>query len=231
MKMNDVAIFGGKMDLAMDDESLKKQLQEDADFGARGTDGVDYLSFSGKMGTYACGIEKNDMDPNELWLVAIPLFKTGYICWKGRKPVSRRLAGPREPRIPQPAEDELGPFNEKIGEGWYPARAMGARSLATGLEIDFTNNSKSGVAEIAALHRGCLERVSAGEACWPVVTFDKEKFEAQGQVNFKPVIKPTMWLTTDQIQQWKGDFDPMAEWVEGAEAEEEVKAKPRPRKL
>merc|ERR1711974_113343 len=49
-----------------------------------------YISFSGKNGAYSIGQEKDDADPNEIWLINIFEFQGGWMCWKGGAPVANR---------------------------------------------------------------------------------------------------------------------------------------------
>lgn len=204
---NQVQVFGGT-DL-LDRDTLEKQLAVDAEYGERSS-GVSYMSFSGKRGLYKVGIEGRAPGESEPFLVAIPLFKTGYICWKGGRPVDKRMAGPRDPRIAEPDMNEHGPFNEKNGEGWSKARSMAARSLENGEEIEFTVNTKSGVAVIADLHKEIRDRLRETDEVWPVITFGMEEFEAQGNRNFKPTLNVIAWLTSKDIVKWQGeDFDAM----------------------
>lgn len=223
--MNDVAIFGGT-DLT-DTDALKQQLAETADIGARGADGVSYMSFSGKKGRYRIGTEGREPGEDEPFLVAVPLFKIGWICWKNGKPAAKRMAGLRDPQIPEPDSDELGPF-DKEADGWYRARSMAARSMENGEEVEFTINSKSGVAAIADLHKQIREQMQSSDAIWPVIRFGSEEFESGGYKNDKPVIEIIKWLTVDQIKLWTDDFDPMTLLEEG---EEEKAPAPRRRKL
>lgn len=207
MTDNNVAVFGG-VDLT-DTETLRKQMAETADVGARGAEGVSYMSFSGKKGRYKIGVEGREPGAKEPFLVAIPLFKMGYICWKNGKPIAKRLAGLRDPQITEPSADELGPF-EKDGEGWFRGRSMAARSLENGEEIEFSINSKSGVAVIADLHKQVTEKMASSDAFWPVVVFGSEEFEAGGYKNDKPTMDVIAWLTRDDIMKWNSDdFDPM----------------------
>lgn len=221
---NPIMPFGGKADLT-DEKALMQQMQEQADFGARGGD-VSYMSFSGKKGQYKIGVNGRAPEPGEPWLVAVPLFKTGYICWKGGKPVSKRMAGMREPNIMQPDPEEGGPFDDRKGEGWFQARSMGARSLMNGEEIEFTINSKSGVAAIAELQREVLEQMAAGHGFWPVIEFGTESFESKGFKNDKPTLTVRKWLTSDDIKKWDEDFDPMSFLEDGDDEQEKVEAEP-----
>lgn len=225
---NDITPFGGGKVALIDDKELLEFMQEDADFGARSGD-LSYMSFSGKRGRYSIGVDGREPASDEPFLIALPLFKKGYICWKDGKPISKRMAGQREPKVMQPAPDELGPF-DKDDEGWFAARSIGARSLLNGEEIEFTTNSKSGVATLAELHREILEALSAGEPPWPIVNFGMEEFASKGYKNFKPTVDIVKWLSTDDITKWADDsFDPMAEWMSGNKEDEE-RAAPAPRR-
>jgi len=216
----------------MDEEALAESLAENSDFGAR-TSGISYMSFSGKKGIYSIGTAGRSPAEDEPFLVAIPLFKTGYICWKGGRPISKRLAGPREPKIMAPDPEEGGPFDTNRGEGWFEARSMGARSLINGEEVEFTINSKSGVSVIADLHKECAARIRAREAAWPIITFGTEQFESSGYRNDKPKITPIKWLTSQEAMKWTSDeFDPVAAWLSDTPAESSRPStglKPRPK--
>lgn len=224
---NEVMPFGGGVDLT-DEDALARQLSEDADFGARAGD-ISYMSFSGKRGAYKIGVEGRSPEPSEPFLVAVPLFKTGYIAWKGGRPIAKRMAGMNEPRVMQPDPDEGGPFDPNRGEGWFSARSLFARSLFNGEQIEFTNNSRSGVAVIADLHKDVVARLRAGEPAWPIVEFGMEEFTSNGHTNFKPMLVERGWLTTDQINDWTDpDFDPMT-WIEDEPASPK-KVEPRKRR-
>jgi hypothetical protein len=204
---NEVALFGGTVDLT-DTETLRRQMTETADIGARG-EGVSFMSFSGKRGLYKIGVDGRGLHENEPFLVAIPMFKIGWICWKGGKPLAKRMAGLREPMVAEPDMSEFGPFNTGQGEGWQRARSMYMRSLLTGEEIEYSTSSKSGVAVVADLHQQVRAAMSAGDGVWPIIEMGMEEFTAQNQKNFKPTIEVLKWLTRDDILRWKDDFDPM----------------------
>lgn len=226
---NEVAPFGGNFDVA-DDAALAAQLSEGADFGARSGD-LSYVSFSGKRGRYQIGTAGREFDNPEPCLVAVPLFKTGYIAWKGGRPIAKRMAGPRDPKIMTPDNDEGGPFDAQRGEGWFAARSMCCRSLVNGEQMEFTINSRSGVAVIADLHKQVVERLRADEPAWPIVEFDMEEFTSNGYTNFKPKLVEVGWITTQQMQEWADpDFDPMT-WVEEQGSPKEVAPRARRGKL
>lgn len=209
---NDVAPFGGNFDVA-DEQALAAQLAEDADFGSRSGD-LSYVSFSGKRGLYKIGTSGRAFEDPEPCLVAVPLFKTGYIAWKGGRPIAKRMAGMKDPRIMAPDPEEGGPFDAARGEGWFTARSLCCRSMVNGEQMEFTINSRSGVAVIADLHKAVVERLRASEPAWPIIEFDMEEFTSNGYTNFKPKLIERAWITTEQMQEWADpEFDPMT-WLE-----------------
>jgi len=172
-------------------------------------DGSVYLNFTGKRGVYELGKEKEDLDATEVWLINIASFEDGYVCWKGGKTAATRMANIYNGQhIPTPASDELGPFNSSQGEGWFPAKSMVIKSVeADDRQGYWKINSKSGVAVFADLQAQVAERLRSGRACWPLVNLGKEKFEAQGQKNYKPVITVYGWLSQDAVGTLAADPD------------------------
>jgi hypothetical protein len=49
------------------------------------------------------------------------------------------------------------------------------------------------------------ERLRAGRACWPLVRCGKEKFEAQGQKNYKPKLDVYGWLSQEAVGELAAD--------------------------
>jgi hypothetical protein len=172
-------------------------------------DGSVYLNFTGKRGVYEFGKDKEDIDASELWLVNIASFEDGYVCWKGGKTIATRMANIYgEQRISAPAADEQGPFNTTQGEGWFAAKSMVVKSLeADDRQGYWKINSKSGVAVFADLLQQVGDRLRAGRASWPLVNMGKEKFEAQGQKNYKPVLTVYGWLSDAAVGDLAADPD------------------------
>lgn len=170
-------------------------------------DGSVYLNFTGKRGVYEFGKDKEDLDPSEIWLVNIASFEEGFVCWKGGKTAATRMANIYSGQhIPAPAHDEMGPFNVQQGEGWFPAKSMVIKSIeADDRQGYWKINSKSGVAVFADLQAQVAERLRAGRACWPLVRLGKEKFEAQGQKNYKPKLDVYGWLSQEAVSELAAD--------------------------
>lgn len=188
-------------------------------------DGSVYLNFTGKRGVYEFGKDKEDIDKSELWLVNIASFEDGYVCWKGGKTAATRMANIYSGQhIAAPAPDELGPFNTAQGEGWFPAKSMVIKSVeADDRQGYWKINSKSGVAVFADLQAQVAERLRAGRPCWPLVNLGKEKFEAQGQKNYKPQIDVYGWLSQEAVAELAADpdadIDELVRMSEGATKE------------
>lgn len=225
-----VPVFGGTVDIA-ETERLMQAMEETAGEGGRMGD-VSFMSFSGKKGVYKIGVDGREPGAQEPFLVAIPSFELGYMCWKGGKPVSKRMATISQPKIQEPDPEEFGPFDERRGEGWFRARALTAKSLENNEQVYFSINSKSGVAALSDLQREVLARMKQGQPCWPVLIFGEEEFESQGYKNYKPTFDVIEWLSSEQVQSLADpEVDPMSLLEGGTETEEEAPAPTKRRRL
>lgn len=175
----------------------------------RAPDNSDYLNFSGKRGLYTIGKDKRRVENDELWILNIGSFEEGYVCWKGGRPASTRMANIYTGvPVEQPSDDDQGPFNAGKGEGWFFARAWVSKSIDTDEQGYFKNNSVSGVGEMADLVEECSRRMAVGQPCWPVFKYDMEEFEAQGHKNFKPIFNVYGWLDDEALAKTAADdFD------------------------
>lgn len=208
---NEVAnVFGGKP-LAMTD---KQAMAEKAAAAAQDSprqgapDGSDYLNFSGKRGLYQLGKEKRAVLNDELWLLNIASFESGYVCWKGGQPQGTRLSNIYTGvPVQRPDADEGGPFKHDDGEGWHQAKAWVSKSLDNDQQAYFKNNSVSGVAEMADMIEEVARRMAVDEPCWPVFYYDMEEFSAQGHKNFKPVFTVYGWIGDEQVAELGADPD------------------------
>ncbi len=191
-------------------EKLAQALGESAAKDPRGAsaDGSDYMNFSGKGGRYEVGQKKEDVDPDEAWVVDVSRFEDGWICWKENRPVATRLY-PLGQEVPSPDTNEHGPFTRE-GDGWYQAKSMILRSIDTGQQVYFKINSVSGVSEFASLQKAVVARLRTGQPAWPVVNLRKEKFSAKGYTNWKPIISIDGWLAEPQLAK-------LSELIEGEE--------------
>lgn len=214
-------LFGDSMVEVTDGSALMKAMEATADEGGRMGD-ISFMSFSGKRGVYSIGVDKREPGTQEPFLVAIPSFELGWMCWKGGKPAAKRMATITQPKITEPDMEEHGPFDDRRGEGWFRARAITVRSLETEEQCYFSINSKSGVSTLSDLQKEVLERMRAGQPCWPIVYFDREEFESQGYKNFKPLIEIGGWVTTEQVSSLANpDVNPMSLLEDAPEEEKE----------
>jgi len=231
--MNDVIVSPfGKVAMT-NPEAMTQKLQQSAQDGSLGgaPDGSEFLNFSGKRGVYEFGKDKESVDSRERFVVNIASFEDGFICWKGGKPVSTRLANIYTGiPVDEPAHDELGPF-DKDGEGWFKAKAMVLRSVD---EDDkqgyFKLNSKSGVAVFSDLQSEVAARMKAGLDPWPVVTLGVEKFTAQGQTNYKPKFTIEGWLSEKALVEFAQDPDADIDDFLDPDLDDEPAPEPEPKR-
>ena len=74
-----------------------------------------------------------------------------------------------------------------------------SKSLDTGLQGYFKNNSVSGVSEMGEMLKEISRRLANGEPAWPVFHYDMDEFEAKGHKNFKPEFIIVGWLDDEAI--------------------------------
>ena len=85
------SVFGADLVNMDDPDRFVAAMEDTVDEGARGGD-VSYMSFSGKTGKIKIGRDGRGIDDGELFVVAPTMFSTGYICWKGGRPLDKRMA-------------------------------------------------------------------------------------------------------------------------------------------
>jgi hypothetical protein len=196
-----MTVFGGKVNVA-DVRTLAQKAAEAAHNNPRGgaPNGSDYINFSGKRGVFTIGTDNRKIESDELWVIDVASFEEGWVCWKGGRPAATRLQNIYN-GVPVMAPDmnELGPFDDRKGEGWFQAKAWVMKSLDNDQQGYFKLNSVSGVSAMAELMGEFSSRAAQGLAPWPVVALDVEEFESQGYKNFKPKFDVLAWLETEQL--------------------------------
>ena len=201
---NDLMAFvsGNELPVLSDDALADAIEQAQAAKGEalRDTTFTQYLSFSGKTGAYALGKDRDDVDPEALFLVEPMTFTDGWICWKSSKPVDRvewNYIDQGRAVIESDLQDH-GPYNSAMGEGWSSLLGFGCVSLDKEMtQIKFSSNAVSAKNSITDLHNEIKDRARRGEAQIPVIHLDKEQFEAQGVKNWKPKFVVEVWVTRE----------------------------------
>jgi len=87
------------------------------------------------------------------------------------------------------------------------------------VQYSFSTNSTSGKNAVADLFDEIAQRTIRGEPNFPLFYFTREKFQAQGEWNFKPKFDVEEWITEDEAAAMLGGE---------AEAEPEVAPEPEP---
>lgn len=227
---NNIALFSGRPLALKDREKMAAALMDSASDDPRAGGDSLYANFSGKRGVYEVGPDKYDLTDDELWLVDTSSFTTGWVCWKGGRPVAKRVVSIYAPPMAMPDLTEHGPFDSHRGEGWYQAKGFVARSLEDGTQIEFSTNSKSGVSSTAQLSGAVAEQITENLSSWPVIQFHRETFTAQGNKNHKPVFPVIGWVSDEvlaavsemeDIQEMMGAIAEAIEYADGVEVVEE----------
>ena len=229
---NDLMAFvsGNELPVLSDDALADAIEQAQAATGEAARDAAftQYLSFSGKTGAYALGKDRDDIDPDALFLVEPMSFTDGWICWKSSKPVDRiewsyfdQGRAVDEGDLP-----DHGPYNSAMGEGWSSLRGLGCVSLdGDTTQIKFSSNSISAKNSINDLLNEIKDRSRRGEAPIPVIHFDKQQFEAQGAKNWKPKFVVEVWVTRDSANAYAEGGLTLEELVSGVTVKKAAKKK------
>ena len=163
------------------------------------TDGVEYVSFSGKTGAITYGRDRNDIDQKELFLMEPRSASRGWICWKDNKPVARHQWSIYQPEmaIAERDLDDKGPYSRQQ-DGWQSMLGFGFMSEGGEVQYSFSTNSVSGKNAVADLFDEIAQRTIRGEPNFPLFYFSREKFQAQGEWNFKPKFDIEEWITEEE---------------------------------
>lgn len=176
--------------------------EEMTNIGSGSQQGVTYVNFSGKLGRYNVGKNKEDMDPDRLFFMDFRLAIKGWNCWKGSKPIDKHRwrAIDRSKAVHEHELEDHSPYNDKKGEGWRPMAGFWAKALdGDETTYEFTTDSTSGRNSVEDLFVATIDRLKKKEPFFPVFAFECEEFTAQDSTNWKPVFTVAGWLTEDQI--------------------------------
>lgn len=238
-----LAKFAAGGALQLNDKEAAGALRRTAGEGQTGGGDKTFLSFSGKKGVYSLGRDKDDVDPDTVFMIEPLAAIEGWTCWKGGRPAKKHEWSVYDSsRAVRYAElEDLGPYNERMGEGWQQMMGIGMIDpLDPSNQILFTTTSISGRNVLSDLSNEIAEQMEAGEAPIALVTFDVDEFEAHSQKNFKPVISVQSWVTREEVEAFLADdsaslddlidgvIDPVKE--EEEVQEEAPKARPRARR-
>lgn len=207
----------------VNDDALAEALAvgaAEATTGGGGGDTVQYVTFSGKTGELTFGRDREDLDQDEQFILEPRSAAAGWVCWKDSKPVARHRWFLTDPAS-RVAEDELadhGPYRRQQ-DGWQAQLGFGFMSADGEVQYQFDSNTKSGKNAIADLLKEISGRAARGEPKYPLFRFTKEKFQAQGEWNWKPKFVVDEWLDEDEVAEMIGAPAEEAEEPE-AEAEE-----------
>jgi|SRR6056297_64834 len=215
---------------ALDKDAMAKALSSAGAEESTGSasDGVEYVSFSGKTGAITHGRDRNELDSGELFLMEPRSAFRGWICWKDNKPVARHEWSIYQPElaVAQKELEDKGPYS-RPQDGWQSMLGFGFMSSeGEVVQYQFSTNSVSGKNTVSALFDEISQRMLAGEPHFPLFHFTREKFQAQGEWNFKPKFDIEEWITEAEAAEMLGGQAEAEPAEIEAEADPEPEAKP-----
>lgn len=151
----------------------------------------------------------------------------GWVCWKDNKPVARHQWSLYQPEmaIAKHELEDKGPYS-RAQDGWQSMLGFGFMSEDGQVQYSFSTNSTSGKNAVGDLFKEIAERTLRGEPDFPLFYFTREKFQAQGEWNFKPKFDVEEWITEEEVADMlSGETAP-----EAAEPEPEPEAPSRTRR-
>lgn len=189
------------------------------------TGGTEFVSFSGKRGTWELGRERQDDYSDWLAILDYRTIVEGWTCWKGGSPVGKvswSVYNRAAEGVGFGALQDHGPYAE--GDGWSPL--LGGKFLLffAGDEVrhaTFETNSKSGRNAFGDLQRDVLKQIATpatSKARFPVMEFGRDTFVAQGKTNYLPVFKVLGWATEDEVTSFMEDPGSLETFVEVKQA-------------
>jgi hypothetical protein len=176
------------------------------------SDGVEYVSFSGKTGSITFGRDRDDLPQEELFLMEPRSAFRGWICWKDSKPVARHQWSIYQPdmAIPESDLEDKGPYARQQ-DGWQSMLGFGFMSTdGEVVQYSFSTNSTSGKNAVGDLFDEIAQRTIRGEPNFPLFYFRREKFQAHGEWNFKPRWDIHEWITEEEAADILSDLDEAA---------------------
>jgi len=216
---------------SLDKDAMAKALTSagaDESTGSGG-EGVEYVSFSGKTGAISYGRDREELDSGELFLMEPRSAFRGWICWKENKPVARHQWSIYQPELAVPEKDldDKGPYSRQQ-DGWQSMLGFGFMSTeGEVVQFSFSTNSTSGKNAVADLFDEIAQRTIKGEPNFPLFFFTREKFQAQGEWNFKPKFDIEEWITEEEAAEMLGGQGETEAEAEQAEPEPEAEEKPK----
>lgn len=223
------AAAGGAV--AVSDEEAVAALAGAAQSHGRG--GHEFLSFSGKRGTWELGRGRDGNYEDWIGVLDYRTLIEGWTCWKGGSPVGKvtwSVYNREAEGVGFGALQDHGPY--KQGDGWSPL--LGGMFLMFFADSDtsdgvrqamFETNSKSGRNQFGDLQRDIMKRITNAKLSakrFPLIEFGRDTFPAQGQTNYLPLFNVVAWATEEEVQAFMQNQRLIDDHIEATEAERPV---------
>lgn len=223
---------GGQM-ATLDAKAQAAALMASAETGRTGSGGdALYLSFSGKLSKYSLGRDKDDVDPEDCFVVDPTSMIEGWTCWKGGSVAEKHewaIADRATQAIPADRLKDHGPYGD--GDGW--SFMMGFSMFNADdpeTRIIFSTTSVSGRNVLADLNKEIAVRLLAAEPHVPVIRLSSEQFTSKGKTNGKPKLIFEGWVTPPEVMAYigMGDDGDLDDLIAGNYAGAATEAAPEP---
>ena len=184
---------------ALDDDAMAAAIddsQEEDGYSKGG--GITFIDFSGKMNQYRVGKDRENIDPESMFLFEPMSATKGWICWKGGKVVGREEWSYLNKAAAVPAEslEDYGPY--KDGDGWKPLRGFGCVALdGSGQNFKFSSNAAGARNSIEEMLSKVSAQIKSKEPSLPIIKFASESFTSNDHTNWKPTFPVVAWVTRE----------------------------------
>lgn len=196
---NDLTTLAAQLpSLAMDDTARQALANSFDDDDKTGSDGVDYVYFSGKSGELTYGQDREELDDEEEFVFLTPTIFKGWVCWKNSEVKGRKKWSAFKPQDAIAEKDLEDHDVTRAQDGWKPSSGFDFMGY-DGKQYSFESNTKSGRGSIKKMVEAAMG--ASADAPVPVFLFTKEKFLAQGEWNWKPVFKILEFITEAEAQE------------------------------
>lgn len=184
-------------------DEVAQALLDSAGQGRSGDGGdVQFLSYSGKMRRYSIGRDKEQPDPDALYVLDPYASVAGWTCWKGGSVAEKHewSVFDKTQEVPASQLRDHGPYQDD-GDGWQFMLGVAMFDVdEPGQMIKFTTTSKSGRNVVADLTAEVAKRIMADEPEVPIIKLADETFTAQGKTNGKPKFEVEGWTTRQEVE-------------------------------
>jgi len=200
--------------------SASKVNQEPESLGGKA-----FLSYSGKMGKYSFGKDKENIT-GDVIVVNTPTLRHGWALWVDKSCTSKYVSFVHDlPAAPQEEPNKQGKMQSPAEARGFDAAFLDDKETI----ISFETSTMGGRKAVDSVLNALKVKSASGEAnfLFPVITLNENSYEGNNGTVYNPVFKITDWM--DQEGNLESGTAKLASPAE-EEAEEEAQPKRRTRR-